>query len=421
MEVLFLILGIAIGAALSFFILKAKFAKYLSLDDFLRKIAEKDEKINELSMKLSANETEKEILQNQTAQNKEQIEKLHEQMKIQFENAANKILEEKSKKFAEINEEKIGVILNPLKEKITDFQKKVEETYSNETREKASLQQELRHIIEMNRQMSQDANKLTRALKGDSKVQGDWGEFQLEVLLEISGLINGVNFYKQPNYKTEENANIRPDFVVKLPDEKHYVIDSKVSLTAYEQYFNGEDEAIKEKALKEHIASIKKHVKELSDKKYEQIYGINSPDFVFMFVPIEPALTIALQKNPTLMEEALKENVMPVVPSTLLVAMRTVAYIWKLENQNKNVQEIAKIGGDLYDKFALFTENMMKVGKQMDAAKDVYTDAMGQLTKKNLDGSDNASTILGKIENLKKLGANATKQINQNLLSRVES
>lgn len=420
MEILFLILGIAIGAALSFFVLKAKFAKYLSLDDFLKKIAEKDEKINELSMSLSAKETEKEILQNQTAQNKEQIEKLHEQMKIQFENAANKILEEKSKKFAEINEEKIGGILNPLKEKISDFQKKVEETYSNETREKASLQQELRHIIEMNRQMTQEANKLTRALKGDSKVQGDWGEFQLEVLLEISGLINGVNFYKQPNYKTEENANIRPDFVVKLPDEKHYVIDSKVSLTAYEQYFNGEDETAKEKALKEHIVSIKKHVKELSDKKYEQIYGINSPDFVFMFVPIEPALTIALQKNPTLMEEALKENVMPVVPSTLLVAMRTVAYIWKLENQNKNVQEIAKIGGDLYDKFVSFTENMIKVGRQMDAAKDVYSDAMGQLTKKNIDGSDNASTILGKIENLKKLGANATKQINQNLLGRVE-
>jgi DNA recombination protein RmuC len=418
MEILFLILGIAIGAALSFLILKAKFAKYLSLDDFLRKIAEKDQKINELSMSLSAKETEKEILQNQAAQNKEQIEKLHEQMKIQFENAANKIFEEKSKKFAEINEEKIGTILNPLKEKITDFQKKVEETYSNETREKASLKQELHHIIEMNRQMSQDADKLTRALKGDSKVQGDWGEFQLEVLLEISGLVDGVNFYKQPNYKTEENTNIRPDFVVKLPGEKHYIIDSKVSLTAYEQYFNGEDETAKERALKEHIASIKKHVKELSEKRYEQICGINSPDFVFMFIPIEPALTIALQKNPSLMEEALKENVMPVVPSTLLIAMRTVAYIWKLENQNKNVQEIAKIGGELYDKFVLFTENMIKVGRQMDDAKEVYTNAMGQLTKKNIDGSDNAGTILGKIENLKKLGANATKQINQVLLNK---
>ncbi|MDR0304460.1 MAG: DNA recombination protein RmuC [Chitinispirillales bacterium] len=415
MEIVMLILGMAVGAAFSFFVLKTKFAKYLSLDDFLRKMAEKDEKINELSMNLSAKETEKEILQNQAVQNKEEIEKLHERMKIEFENTANKILEEKSKKFVEVNEEKIGGLLNPLKEKISDFQKKVEETYSNEIREKASLQQELRHIIEMNKQMTQEADKLTRALKGDSKVQGDWGEFQLEVLLEKSGLTEGVNFKKQQNFKIGENENVRPDFIVYLPENKHYIIDSKVSLAAYEQYFNGEDEAVKEKALKEHIASIKRHIDELSEKKYERISAVNSPDFVFMFVPIEPALTVAVQANPMLVEYALKKNVMLVVPTTLMFAMRAIAFIWKVENQNKNVQEIAKVGGELYDKFVSFTDNMIKVGQSMDSTKRIYTDAMGQLTKDNLDGTKNAGTILGKIENLKKLGANTTKQINQSL------
>jgi DNA recombination protein RmuC len=375
MEALFLILGILIGGGAMFFALKSK---------------------------------------------SDSSEKLHEQMKLQFENTANKILEEKSKKFVEINEEKIENILKPLGEKLGEFQRKVEDTYSTERAEKASLRKELEQIVLLNNKLTAEADKLTKALKGDSKVQGDWGEFQLEVLLEKSGLVEGVNFQKQQSFKTDENANIRPDFVINLPENKHYIIDSKVSLTAYEQYFNGEDEIIKEKALKEHISSVKKHIDELSDKKYEQIFGINSPDFVFMFVPLEPALTIAIQQNSTLVEYALKKNVMLVVPTTLMFAMRTVAYIWKVEKQNKNVQEIAKAGGQLYDKFVGFTENMIKVGQTMDLAKKTYGEAMNQLVKRNSDGSANAATIVGQVENMKKMGANATKQINQNLLERME-
>ncbi|MCL1947356.1 MAG: DNA recombination protein RmuC [Chitinivibrionia bacterium] len=399
-EALFLILGILIGGGAMFFALKSKSDASEKLNEQMKLQFENSEKLNE-QMKL-------------------QTEKLNEQMKLQFENTANKILEEKSKKFVEINEEKIDNILKPLGEKLGEFQRKVEDTYSTERAEKASLRKELEQIVLLNNKLTDEANKLTKALKGDSKVQGDWGEFQLEVLLEKSGLVEGVNFQKQQNFKTDENANIRPDFVINLPENKHYVIDSKVSLTAYEQYFNGEDEIIKEKALKEHISSVKKHIDELSDKKYEQIFGINSPDFVFMFVPLEPALTIAVAQNSALLEYALKKNVMLVVPTTLMFAMRTVAYIWKVEKQNKNVQEIAKVGGQLYDKFVGFSENMIKVGQTMDSAKKTYGEAMNQLVKRNSDGSTNAATILGQVENLKKMGANATKQINQNLLERIE-
>jgi len=350
---------------------------------------------------------------------KDSLEKLQEQMKLQFENTANKILEEKSKRFVEINEEKISGILKPLGEKLGDFQKKVEDTYANETREKASLRKELEQIVQMNKQMTAEADKLTKALKGDSKVQGDWGEFQLEVLLEKLGFVEGIHYEKQVNFKTENNANIRPDFLIKLPENKHCIIDSKVSLTAYERFCNSEDEGVKERALKEHILSIKKHIRELSDKKYEQIQGINSPDFVFMFIPIEAAL-IATQESQTLIEDAAKMNVILVSTSTLLFALRTVSFIWKVENQNKNVQEIAKIGGELYDKFALFTDNMVKVGNQINTVQNTYKDAMGQLTKTNIDGSNNAGTILGKIETLKKMGANTTKQIDERILSKIE-
>ena len=345
-------------------------------------------------------------------------EKLHEQMKLQFENAANKILEEKSKKFVEINEEKIENILKPLGEKLGEFQKKVEDTYSTERAEKASLRKELEMIVRMNDKLTVEADKLTKALKGDNKLQGNWGEFQLEVLLEKSGLIEGVNFKKQQSFN--ENRD-RPDFVINLPENKYYIIDSKVSLTAYEEFFNSEDEVVKKRALSSHISSVKAHIKGLGEKKYDQIHGANSPDFVFMFVPIEPALTVALQEDSTLMEFALKQNVMPVAPSTLLVAMRTVAYVWKLEKQNKNVQEIAKVGGQLYDKFVGFTENMIKVGHSMETTKKTYEDAMNQLVKRNIDGTANAGTIIGQIETLKNLGANASKHINQRLLEREET
>jgi len=370
--------------------------------------------------KFSAKGKECELLQKQMKDSKEESEKLQEQMKIQFENTANKIISEESKKIAEINEQKIGVILNPLKEKLGEFQKRVEDAYSNEIREKASLMEAIKHINETNKQMMLSADNLTRALKGDSKKQGDWGELQLEILLEKAELVKGVHYVAQGNYKTEDNKNVRPDFVINLPDSKHFIIDSKVSLTAYEEYFNSEDKTAKEQKLKAHISSIRKHIKELSEKKYNELYGINSPDFVFMFVPVESALFISLQSDTSLFDDAIKSNVMLVTPSTLLIALRTVAYIWKIENQNKHVKEIAEIGGKLYDKFAGFVDNMVKVGKDIDSAKNTYSSAMSQLTKKNSNGTERADTILGNIEDLKKHGANASKTIDKRLLDRLD-
>jgi len=364
--------------------------------------------------KLSAKEKECELLKN----SKNESEKLHEQMKIQFENTANRIINEEGKKIAEMNEQKIGVILNPLKEKLGEFQKKVEDVYNNETREKASLMEAIKHINDTNRQMMLSADNLTRALKGDTKKQGDWGELQLEMLLEKANLIKDVHYVSQANYKTDDNKNVRPDFIINLPENKHFVIDSKVSLNAYEEYFNSEEKPAQK--LKEHISNMRKHIKELSEKKYNELYGINSPDFVFMFVPIEPALFISLQSDTSLFDDAIKSNVMLVTPSTLLIALRTVSYLWKIEKQNKNVKEIAEIGGKLYDKFAGFIDNMVKVGKDIDSAKNTYSSAMSQLTKKNSDGSERADTILGGIENLKKHGVNTSKNIDQRVLDRLD-
>jgi len=370
--------------------------------------------------KLSAKEKECELLRKQMKDSKDESEKLHEQMKIQFENTANRIINEEGKKIAEMNEQKIGVILNPLREKLGEFQKRVEDAYSNETREKASLMEAIKHINDTNKQMMLSADNLTRALKGNSKKQGDWGELQLEILLEKADLVKDVHYVVQGNYKTDDNKNLRPDFVINLPENKHFVIDSKVSLNAYEEYFNSEDKLVKEQKLKEHISNIKRHIKELSAKKYNELYGINSPDFVFMFVPVEPALFISLQSDTSLFDEAIKNNVMLVTHSTLLIALRTVAYIWKIEKQNKHVKEIAEIGGKLYDKFAGFVDNMVKVGKEIESAKSIYSSAMSQLTKKNGDGTERADTILGGIENLKRHGANTTKSIDQRLLDRLD-
>jgi len=380
----------------------------------------KQERINELEREiagLSANlKASEETLKSQKAE----IQAMQESAKNEFKIIASRILEENTEAFNKNSKNKLDEILKPLSDNLGEFKKKVELAQTESKTDATELKTLIKVLNEQSKQLGEEAKNLALALKGDSKVQGDWGEFQLEVLLEKLGFEEGLHYRKQANFKDENNYNVRPDFVINLPESKHCVIDCKVSLTAYERYFNSEDEGEKKQALNEHLVSINKHVRELSDKKYEQLSGINSPDFVFMFVPIEAALMLAVQNSPSLIEDAAKKNVMLVTTSTLLFALRTVAYIWKVENQNKNVQEIAAIGGDLYDKFVNFTENMLKVGNQMDSAKSTYENAMKQLTKKNTDGSENAGTIVGKIESMKKLGANATKQISQSLLDRRE-
>lgn len=360
----------------------------------------------------SANESLAEKLETQ----KEEIKSIREQLYNEFQVLSNKILEEKSRKFVEVNEEKVGAILNPLREKIQSFEKKVEDAYSVELREKASLREQLTQIAKINHQMSEEAKNLTKALKGDSKTQGNWGEIQLEMLLEKSGLTQDLHYKKQVTLRDEEGRVSRPDFVIYLPEGKNFIIDSKVSLTAYEKFFNADDEAQKAGFLKNHIDSLTSHINELSAKNYQNLYGVNPPDFVFLFVPVEPAFTLAVQNEPSLFDKALNKNVVLVVPSTLLATMRTVSFIWKQENQRKNVLEIAKESGALYDKFVGFIEDLDKIQKSIDDTGRHCAAAKNKLSESSKKGD----TIIGRIERIKKLGANATKSLPANLLDATE-
>jgi DNA recombination protein RmuC len=347
----------------------------------------------------------------------EEVDKLKEIFRSEFKHISNELLEEKSKKFTELNEKNIGNILQPLKERIRDFEKKVEDTYSQETREKASLRKELEQMMKLNQQVSEDATRLAKALKGDSKVQGDWGEVQLEIILEKAGLLRDIHYRKQENFKTEDGRNVRPDYVINLPEDKHFVIDSKVSLTAYEHYYNTEDETQRQKYLQEHLASLSRHIVDLGSKNYQHLYGINTPDYVFLFVPLEPALTLALNEDRVLFEKALARNVVLTSPSLLLAMLRQTSSIWKQENQKRHAQEIAREGGALYDKFVGFMEDLVAVGRRLEDADKEYKGAMNKL----FDSPKKGDTIIGRIERLKALGAGATKQLPQNLLDRADS
>jgi DNA recombination protein RmuC len=431
MNIVFLLVGVALGAAVAWFAAKFKQAsnKGFSQNEVEQKYILR-ELYNELRDELSARTAELQskvaeyaamretnrALNERIEQNRAELEDLQKKFHAEFENLANKILEEKSKKFVEVNEEKIANILNPLKEKIQTFEKKVEDTYNNETREKASLRKELELMVQANKQMSEEANRLTRALKGDSKVQGDWGEVQLEMLLEKSGLVRDIHFRKQENFKTEDGANVRPDYVINLPESKNFVIDCKVSLTAYEGYYHAETDELRAQKLAEHVASLQRHIADLGSKNYQNLYGINPPDYVFLFVPIEPALTVALQSDNSLFDKALNKNVVLVTTSTLLATLRTISYIWKQENQKRNVLEIAKESGALYDKFVGFVEDLISVGKRIEDTQKDYKAAMNKLVESTKKGD----TIVGRIERIKLLGANTTKAIPQNLLDRAK-
>ena len=420
MELLYLFIGLLTGGLMAFLWRKAssKRTEMLAQEAAAAKAALSDmEQENKNLYKINATlEAEKKAMQERLNMQKEELENVRKQLYVEFQVIANKIMDDKSKKLVDVNEEKLSNILNPLKEKIQLFEKKVEETYNNETREKASLRKELEQIVAANRQMSEEANKLTRALKGDSKTQGDWGEVQLEILLEKAGLQRGIHFRRQESFKTEEGANLRPDFVINLPEGKHFVIDCKVSLTSYENYFNAESETLREKYLQEHVNSLSRHIADLGSKQYHQLYGINPPDYVFLFVPIEPALTVALQTDYSLFDKALMKNVVLLTTSTLLATMRTISFIWKQENQRRNVLDIAKEGGALYDKFVGFVNDLINVGKKIDDAKDGYKDAMNKL----IDSPKKGDTIVGRIERIKSLGADATKALPPSLLERID-
>ena len=368
----------------------------------------------ELRSQLAAKEEEIKYLKTKIEDIKKSQEDNEEHLTSAFKNLASQILEDNSEKFKKQNKEQLGSLLNPLGKEIENFKKKVEETNKDYIDRNSALTQKIQSLESLNLRLSQDAINLTNALKGDSKAQGDWGEIQLEVLLEKSGLANGVHFSTQGGYRDEEGNLKKPDFIVNLPDNKHLIIDAKVSLTAYESYFNAETELEKDLALKKHIDSIKKHFNELSSKDYPSLYGINAPDHVLMFVPIEPALMLALHEHKGIYLDALDKNVVLISSSTLLATLSTIASIWKQEDQKKNVLEIAKEGGLLYDKFEGFVSDLLNVGKSLKTSQASYEEAMNKL----VEGRGN---IIKKVENLKKLGAKTKKTLPSTLLDRADS
>ncbi|MGB5821502.1 MAG: DNA recombination protein RmuC [Saonia sp.] len=343
---------------------------------------------------------------------KAEVEKLQEKFTKEFENLANKILDEKSTKFTEQNQKNIKNILNPLNEKILLFEKKVEESRKENYGIHQALKEQLLNLQNQNLKITQEAENLTKALKGDSKMQGNWGELVLERVLEKSGLEKDREYSVQQSFTREDGTRVLPDVIINLPDGKKMIVDSKVSLTDYERYINAE-EALKEKFLKDHINSLRKHVDQLSAKKYEDLYEMESPDFVLMFVPIEPAFAIAINQDTNIYNKAFEQNIVIVTPATLLATLRTIDSMWNNEKQQRNAIEIARQAGALYDKFEGFVTDLTKVGKKMDEAKTEYKGAMNKL----VEGRGN---IVTSIEKLKKMGAKAKKSIPEPILKRAQ-
>ena len=330
-------------------------------------------------------------------------------LKDQFKVLANDILEDKSKRFTEQNQTNLNQLLEPLKIKISEFQGKVQEVYIQEGKDRSALAEQVKQLMTLNSQLSKDAHNLTSALKGQAKVQGNWGELILERVLEASGLRKGHEYEVQESHTREDGSRAQPDVVVHLPEDRHLIVDAKVSLKAYEEYANSETEHQRDVSMKRHLDSVRNHINELSEKNYQQLHGLKSPDFVLMFIPIEPAFMLAIAHDSNLWQDALNKNVMLVSPSTLLFVLRTVAHLWRQEQQNRNAQEIANRGAELYDKLAGFVEDLDKLGERLNQAKDVYDKAYGKFTA----GRGN---VIRQAEMLKELGIKPSKNLPQKLV-----
>jgi len=363
-----------------------------------------------LNTELSKRNTELENLQQQNLKHDQELEERQAQLRKDFELLANKILEEKSNKFTEQNKENIKNILSPLQEKIQGFEKKVEDTQLKSVKMHSALEEQLKGLKDLNQQMAKEATNLTKALKGDSKTQGNWGELVLERVLEKSGLEKDREYFVQQNFQREDGSRVMPDVVLHLPDSKKMIIDSKVSLTDYERLVNAEEDE-KQIYLKAHVNSIKKHVDQLSAKNYQDLYDIESPDFVLMFIPIEPAFAVAINEDNTLYNKAFEQNIVIVTPSTLLATLRTIDTMWNNEKQQQNAIEIAKQAGALYDKFEGLVSDLTGVGKKIDAAKTDYSAAMNKL----VEGKGN---LISRVEKIKKMGAKAKKSLPENIIKR---
>jgi DNA recombination protein RmuC len=339
------------------------------------------------------------------------LKNLKEQLDTEFQVLANRIFEEKSEKFTTQNRDQLQVILAPFNEKLKDFEAKVEKVYGQETEQRIDLKKELQRLTELNTRLSSDAHNLTNALKGDNKAQGNWGELVLEKILERSGLTEGIEYFTQQKKKSVDDNEIKPDVIVSLPEDRHIIIDSKVSLVAYESCVASESEEDRKRFEKAHLESVRSHIKILGEKKYETAQGLNTPDFVLLFMPIEPAFSMALQSDPQLFNFAWERRIVITSPTTLLATLRTVASIWTQEKRTRNAEMISSEAGKLYEKFVGFTEDLIAIGNKLEGAKNDYEKAMNKL-------SSGPGNLVRKTEQLKQMGAKASKSVNPKLIER---
>jgi len=426
MEVIYLLIGLAIGAVASWLILRFKSSAdvqknsaavlieqernkelHSQLAELKRDVATERNKVLEVNNSLATTEADYRNLEEKLRE----METINERFTAQFKNLANEIFEEKSRKFTEQNKSNLFDLLKPLGEKINEFEKKVEETHKDNISRSSALREQLENLQKLNVQMTREAENLTRALRGDTKTQGAWGEFILESILEKSGLSRDREYKIQETFTTVE-GRLRPDVIVYLPENKHVIIDSKVSLTAYNNFVNAESEEDKLQFLKQHLISIRQHLRLLGEKNYQNI-SESSLDFVIMFIPIEPAYILAIQSDKKLYEEALEKRVVFVSPTLLIPSLQLIKNTWKQEYQTRHVLDIASRAGMLYDKFVGFTEDLINLGRHMELSKKVYEESMKKLTT----GPGN---LVRNIDELKRLGAKASKTIDSNLLKRSE-
>lgn len=392
-EALFFGAGLIVGCLIIWLILKQKYELIQASI------------ISETNLKIATLQEKLESEQNHFSEKQALLEESKRAMKVEFENLVNKLFTESSQK----SNQNLSLMLKPLKEQLNSFTTRVNEVYNDETKQRSSLLTEIKHLKELNNQISQDAINLTKALKGENKTQGDWGEMILENILEQSGLREGKEYTVQSSFTQENQKRVRPDVILHLPKNKDIVIDSKVSLNAYVNYVQSEEKEAKELAVKELEKSFLAHIKGLSNKRYENIKELRSLDFVLMFVPIEGAFLLAASQNGNLFKTAFDNNIMIVSPSTLFVTLRTIQNIWQFEYQNENAQQIAQKAANMYDKFVLFLESFEKVGKSIDTAKESYDTALNRM-------STGKGNVISRMEEFKDMGVKPSKNIGQNLL-----
>ncbi len=422
MEFLYLAIGIILGGGIVFLLLRSWLAgrqQYLQEKvgglqegsvELDRQIKDREQEIIRLTRELAVVTTDHKNLKEKLAEQKSEISDLQDRFRIEFKNLANEIFEEKSKKFTEQNRSNLDQLLKPLGEKIRDFEKKVEDTYDKEAQQRFSLKEEVKRLAELNKKVAEDAENLTRALKGDSKSQGNWGEMILESVLERSGLVKDREYSVQPSFQGDDGRRMQPDVVVSYPGNRSVIIDAKVSLTAYERLVDAASPELREKYLKEHLTSIRNHINELGNKNYLDIYQIQSLDFIMMFLPVEPAYLLAIREDPEIWNYAYDRRILLISPTNLLAALKLIASLWRQEYQNKNALEIARQSGDLLDKFYALLADLNDLGNRLNLTQKSYDDAINKL-------SEGKGNLIRRAQRIEELGAKTKKKLPDNFES----